>query len=58
MVQLSMQQADLVNGGGLLSLAADVITVGQAIYDVGSYFAQDNGGPSAADWCASVGYVG
>ncbi len=58
MQTLQMSEVQQVGGGGALDTIASVLAIGQAVWSVGSYFAQDNGGPSAADWAASVGYVG
>jgi len=57
MKTLLLNEIQEVSGGGsILDTISSVITIGIAVYDVGASFAQDNGGPSAADWCASVGY--
>jgi hypothetical protein len=53
---LLLNEIDQVDGGSALDVVAAVITIGQAVWDIGAHFAQDNGGPPAADWCASVGY--
>ncbi len=56
MKTLLLNDIQQVGGGGPLDTIASVIVILQTAYDVGASFAQDNGGPSAADWCASVGY--
>ena len=57
MQTLNMYEVQQIAGGGFVEALAIAIGIELAMA-AGNHFAQDNGGPSAADWAASVGYVG
>ena len=55
---LNLNEVQQVAGGNAVVEAIAAYAIVHGVMAAMEYFGQDNGGPSAADWAASTGYVG